>query len=71
MAFANVVLKKWGSSLGVVVPADVVESEKLKKGEKIRVEIKKVNDLSDFFGSRKGWKIDAQKFKDEARKNWQ
>lgn len=70
MAFANVVLKKWGSSLGVIIPADMVEKEKLKTGEKVVVEIRKVNNLKDIFGSLKNWKIDAQKFKDEARAGW-
>ena len=63
-------LKKWGSSLGVIVPADIVKKEHLREGEEIIIEIKKGNPLKETFGSLKDWKIDAQKAKDEAREDW-
>jgi len=70
MGSATVSLKKWGSSLGVVIPAELVEEEKLEEKEKVIIEVKKISTLSDVFGSAKDWKIDAQKAKDEARKDW-
>lgn len=63
-------LRKWGSSLGIIVPAEIVNKEKLKEGEEVVVEIKKKSNLEDLFGSLKGWKIDPQKMKDEARRDW-
>ena len=63
-------LKRWGSSLGIVVPSDVVKAESLKEGEEVVLSIKKKNNLEDLFGSLKGWKINAQKMKNDARKDW-
>ena len=63
-------LKKWGSSLGVIVPADIIKKEKLKEGEEVFIDIRRKNNLEDLFGSLKGWKIDSQKVKDEARRDW-
>ncbi|MBS3069886.1 AbrB/MazE/SpoVT family DNA-binding domain-containing protein [Candidatus Micrarchaeota archaeon] len=70
MGSATVSLKKWGSSLGVVIPAELVEEEKLEEKEKVIIEVKKISTLSDVFGSLKEWKADAQKLKDEARRGW-
>lgn len=70
MAVANVVLKHWGSSLGAIVPVELVREQGLKQGDKVVIEIRKVNDLSDVFGSLRGLKASGQQVKDEARKNW-
>lgn len=70
MGSANVLLKKWGSSLGVVIPAELVEEEKLQERERVIIAVKKISTLSDVFGSLKNWKVDSQKIKDEARNNW-
>lgn len=64
------VLKSWGSSLGVVVPAEIVKKEHLKEGDEIRLEIKKKESIKAAFGALKDWKIDPQKAKDELRKGW-
>lgn len=43
--------KKWGNSLGVVIPSNAVESLGLKEGETITIEIiQKQNVLSELFG---------------------
>jgi len=63
-------LKIWGSSLGIVVPSEIVKKEKLKEGEEVIVEIKKKRKMQGIFGSLKGWKIDPQRTKDELRKEW-
>ncbi len=63
--------KKWGSSLGIVIPKDLVERENLKKDQLIKilaVETEKKTKVKDIFGTLKNWKINAQKFKDEVRK---
>ncbi len=61
--------KKWGNSLGVVIPSDVVEQEKLKENEK--VELLLVRDgavLKEMFGVLKGrLKKSGQQIKDEIR----
>ncbi len=63
-------LRKWGNSFGVVVPINKVNDAGVKEGEDVTILINKTNKnvISEIFGSLKGWKINAQKFKDEMRK---
>ena len=70
MAVTETKVKRWGSSLGVVIPSEIAKKEKLKEGEKVIIEIKKKNTMREFFGSLKGLDIDPQKMKDELRKDW-
>ena len=63
-------LKKWGSSLGLVIPREIVVKERLKVGEEIIFNIKKKVAMKEIFGSLKNWKVDSQKVKDELRKEW-
>jgi len=65
----EVVLKKWGNSMGVVLPKELVEKEQLKKNEKIFLEIVKEADLTKIFGSLKR-KMSGQEFKDLVREGW-
>jgi antitoxin component of MazEF toxin-antitoxin module len=62
-------LKKWGNSFGIVVPKRILNEEGLNENFKVQVMIKtEKSPIKKAFGSLKGWKIDPQKFKDEARK---
>ena len=63
--------KKWGSSLGIIIPKIIVERENLKQNQEIKilaVETKEKTRIKDIFGKLKDWKINSQKFKDEIRK---
>jgi len=62
--------KKWGSSIGIIIPKIIVEQQHIGEGEDIVVEIKKRPRAKDFFGLIQGWKP-PQKLKDEARKGWE
>lgn len=64
------IAKKWGSSIGFVIPKEVVEKEKIKPNSKVKFEIIKVADISDTFGKLKR-KVSGQEFKDRARAGWQ
>lgn len=45
-------IRKWGRSLGVVIPKDMAKSEGLKKNESIKIIIaKKMNVLRETFGT--------------------
>ena len=46
----EVTVKRWGNSMGIVLPKEVVEKEKLKENKKITISIIKEADLSDIFG---------------------
>ena len=63
-------LKNWGSSLGVVIPSEIIKEKNLKEGEKVVIEINKKENIKNLFGSLKDWKIDTQKLKNELRKEW-
>ncbi len=60
--------KQWGNSLGIILPKDVINVERITKETEIIVEVKRGNPVKEIFGSLKGWKINTQKFKDELRK---
>ena len=54
MQDALVKTKKWGNSLGVILPADVVKAEHLKPGEEVVLRIeRKHNVLKEMFGALK------------------
>ncbi len=64
-------VRRWGNSFGIVVPQKAVESENVKDGDEVIVFVNKERDrnaLKETFGVLKGWKIDAQKIKDELRR---
>ena len=64
-------VKKWGHSLGIVLPRDLTKEEKVEAGDKIKIIVmKEQNDLSDIFGILKNSKIDSQKVKDRLRREW-
>lgn len=70
MAEAIAEVRKWGNSLGIIIPKETVEKEHIKEKEKIRFIIVRDSDvLSKTFGMVKGkWKKSAQQIKDQARK---
>ena len=63
--------RKWGSSLGVVIPKQVVKELKLRENEEVAFEItKKENPLKELFGMGKGKiKESTEEILREARKN--
>lgn len=65
----EVVLKKWGNSMGVVLPKEMVEKEELKENQKVLIEVVKEADFTKLFGSLKR-KMSGQEFKDMVREGW-
>ncbi|MBI2141077.1 AbrB/MazE/SpoVT family DNA-binding domain-containing protein [Candidatus Woesearchaeota archaeon] len=62
--------RKWGNSLGVVLPFEFVKGEGIEEGDEIVVTAKKTG-IRALRGILKGKiKMTAQEFKDEARKGW-
>jgi len=66
----EVKLRKWGNSIGLVLPKEIVADKNLKEDEKIMIEIVRVADLSKIFGSLKQKKMSGQEFKNLVRKGW-
>ena len=59
-------VRRWGNSLGVILPKDFVEKEMIQENETIIIERVRKADLSSDFGSLKR-KMKGQKFKDMIR----
>ena len=71
MTEVECITKKWGSSIGIVIPNDVIKEERIKPNEKVTVNIKKGLKLRDVFGILPRGKIDTQTLKDRAREGWE
>ncbi|MBS3077306.1 hypothetical protein J4233_03460 [Candidatus Pacearchaeota archaeon] len=62
-------LKKWGNSIGIVIPNETIERLSLKPEEQIVIEIsKKENVLKEMFGKAR-FKKSARKVIDDFRKD--
>ena len=70
MAEIDVITRKWGDSLAIILPRDVVKKENIHLNDRIRVSVKKGADISRFFGCWKSKKT-AQELKDESRSGWE
>ncbi len=63
-------VRKWGDSLGVILPKELTREEKLAEGDTVILHVEKEADLTPFFGACKGREESTQKFKNEMRKIW-
>jgi antitoxin component of MazEF toxin-antitoxin module len=66
----EVKIRKWGNSMGVILPKRIIEKKSLEENDTVVIEIVKEADLSDIFGSIKKKKMSGQKAKDLAREGW-
>ncbi len=66
----ELVTKKWGSSLGIVLPKTIVEKEQILENEIIIVEIKKRHFAREFFGILPQWKKTTDKIKEDMKEGW-
>ncbi len=66
----EVSIKRWGNSLGAVLPNSIVQKDNLKENDKIRIFVVKNSDvLKKTFGKLKGKiKQSSQEMKEEFRK---
>ena len=63
-------IRKSGNSTVLVLPPHYVKERKLRIGQEVSFEIIPKVDLSKLWGASKHLDIDAQKAKDELRKEW-
>lgn len=64
-------VRKWGCSVGIVIPKEVAEIESIRPGDEVFAEIRKVSSTREMFGSLSGWKRPTQQIKEEARRGWE
>ncbi len=63
--------KKWGNSIGIVLPKEFVEKENIEENKEILIRVIKKADLSDIFGLVKNRKLSGQKMKNLSREEWE
>jgi antitoxin component of MazEF toxin-antitoxin module len=62
------VMRKWGNSLGVVIPREEASKEGLHENDEVEIVIRKAVDIRQLFGK---YKVkDLQSLKDELREGW-
>lgn len=61
-------VKKWGNSLGLIIPSEVANNAGLKEGDEVEFQLKKYGDVKELFGKYPMGNI--QEIKDELRKEW-
>ncbi|HIH43231.1 TPA: AbrB/MazE/SpoVT family DNA-binding domain-containing protein [Candidatus Woesearchaeota archaeon] len=65
----HVKMRKWGDSLAVILPSEIVKKEKLQVNDDIHLILQKETDLSDLFGTWKSKKTPLE-LKNESREAW-
>lgn len=63
------ITRKWGNSLGITIPRNIIHQERLHENQKVLVEIKPLTDITALRGLVK-FKKSAQQIKDEMRAGW-
>lgn len=69
MAETVSVVRKWGNSIGITIPADIAEEEHIRPNDKVIIKVKKVVPIAELFGTFKT-KRSGQSLKDEMRAGW-
>lgn len=62
--------RKWGNSLGVILPKPIVEATKIKENDEVDLSIETPVLAGALFGKFPHWKKPTQQIKDEAKKGW-
>ena len=66
------IAKRWGSSIGIILPKAVIEARKIRENDEVIIEIKKKTLAGEMFGKYPRWSgKSAQEIKDEMRKGWE
>ena len=64
-------IRKWGRSLGVVIPQDATKKEGLKEGNKVRLIISKPgNPFKEMFGTLKAKRPTKQSLRELRKEGW-
>jgi len=62
------VMRKWGNSLGVVIPREEASKEGLHENDEVEIVIRKAVDIRQLFGKYKFREL--QSLKEELREGW-
>lgn len=67
---ARTTVKRWGNSLGVIIPREEAVKNGLKENDVVEIDVRKTVDIHELFGKYKFKKKTLQQVKDEMRKGW-
>jgi len=70
MGETECIARKWGSSLGIIIPKKIVENQRINENEKIVITIRKKHSAKEFFGILSDWKKPTNEIKREMKKGW-
>lgn len=70
MTEISTLARRWGDSIAIIIPKKIAEAEKIIPESKVRLVIKKEDDLSDLFGKH-SLKKSPQELKNEERRGWE
>ncbi len=62
------IVRKWGNSLGIVIPREEATKEGIKENDEVEVVVRKATDIRQLFGKYKF--KDLQAVKEELREGW-
>ncbi len=66
------IARRWGSSIGVILPRTIVEAKGIRENDEVIVQVEKPKPKAGvLFGFLKDWKRSTQKIKDELREGWE
>ena len=63
------ITRHWGNSIGVIIPKNIVEEQKIEPNMQVDIEIKPLTDLKSLRGLVK-FSANTQQIKNEMRKGW-
>ncbi|MFH1916303.1 MAG: AbrB/MazE/SpoVT family DNA-binding domain-containing protein [Nanoarchaeota archaeon] len=66
---AEVTTRKWGNSVGIVLPKELVDDQKIRPNQKLTISVMKKANFSHLFGTLPRL-MTGQEAKDLARKGW-
>ncbi len=62
-------VRKWGNSLGVIIPTKFARKLNLREHEKLEIGLKKIGNVMELFGAMK-FKEPTEKIKRELKEGW-
>ena len=71
MAPAECVARKWGNSIGIIIPKEIIKQQNIEENQKIIVEFRKKHTVKEFFGLLPGWKKSTSELKREMKEGWE
>lgn len=69
MTEVEAITRKWGNSLGITIPRDIVEREHLHENQKVVIEIRHAVDIRKLRGL-VNFRKPTQQIKDDMRTGW-